>query len=42
MAQFSAAITACSSESLFAKAYSSGVKKVDYWEVRVKIIASCD
>jgi citrate synthase len=32
MAQFSAAITACSSESQFAKAYSSGVKKVDYWE----------
>jgi len=32
MAQFSAAITACSSESLFAKAYSSGVKRVDYWE----------
>lgn len=32
MAQFSAAITACSSESLFAKAYSRGVKKVDYWE----------
>jgi citrate synthase len=32
MAQFSAAITACNSESKFAKAYSSGVKKTDYWE----------
>lgn len=32
MAQLSAAITACSSESLFAKAYSSGAKKTDYWE----------
>lgn len=32
MAQFSAAITACSSESQFAKAYSSGTKKTDYWE----------
>lgn len=32
MAQFSAAITACSSESLFAKAYSSGVKKTEYWD----------
>jgi len=32
MAQFSAAITACSSESLFSKAYSSGVKKTEYWD----------
>lgn len=33
MAQFSAAITACSSESKYAKAYSQGVKKTQYWEV---------
>lgn len=32
MAQFSAAITACNSESKFAKAYSSGVKKTEYWD----------
>lgn len=32
MAQFSAAITACSSESKFAKAYSQGTKKLQYWE----------
>ncbi|KAL4222523.1 hypothetical protein ACF0H5_018562 [Mactra antiquata] len=32
MSQFSAAITALNSESKFAKAYSSGVKKADYWE----------
>jgi len=32
MAQFSAAITACSSESKFAKAYSQGTKKIQYWE----------
>lgn len=32
MAQFSAAITACSSESKYAKAYSQGVKKTQYWE----------
>ncbi|XP_069110783.1 citrate synthase, mitochondrial-like [Argopecten irradians] len=32
MAQFSAAITALSSESKFAKAYSEGVKKTSYWE----------
>lgn len=32
MAQFSAAITACNSDSKFAKAYSSGVKKTAYWE----------
>ena len=33
MAQFSAAIAACNSESKFSKAYSDGVKKSDYWEV---------
>jgi citrate synthase len=32
MAQFSAAITACNSDSKFAKAYSDGVKKTSYWE----------
>ncbi|XP_033762188.1 citrate synthase, mitochondrial-like [Pecten maximus] len=32
MSQFSAAITALSSESKFAKAYSEGVKKASYWE----------
>lgn len=32
MAQFSAAISACSSESRFAKAYSDGAKKTAYWE----------
>jgi len=33
MAQFSAAIAACNSESKFAKAYSQGIKKTDFWEV---------
>jgi len=32
MSQFSAAITACNSESKFMQAYSSGVKKALYWE----------
>lgn len=32
MTQFSAAITAMQTESLFAKAYHAGVKKSDYWE----------
>jgi len=32
MAQFSAAVTACNSESKFAKAYADGTKKVLYWE----------
>ena len=32
MAQFSAAIIACNSESKFAKAYAEGVKKGSYWE----------
>jgi len=32
MAQFSAAVTACNSESKFAKAYSDGTKKTQYWE----------
>ncbi len=33
MAQFSAAITACNSESKFARAYGEGVNKATYWEV---------
>ena len=33
MAQFSAAIIACNSESKYAKAYSDGAKKTTYWEV---------
>jgi len=33
MAQFASAIAACNSESKFAKAYSKGIKKTDYWEV---------
>lgn len=32
MSQFSAAVTACNTESLFAKAYSDGVHKTTYWE----------
>lgn len=32
MAQFSAAITACNSESKFCKAYGDGVHKTKYWE----------
>lgn len=32
MSQFSAAITACNTESLFAKAYADGVHKSTYWE----------
>lgn len=35
MSQFSAAITALNSESKFAKAYHSGVKKTQYWEVNI-------
>uniref|UniRef100_A0A3Q2SXI2 Citrate synthase n=1 Tax=Fundulus heteroclitus TaxID=8078 RepID=A0A3Q2SXI2_FUNHE len=34
MSQFSAAITALNSESSFARAYSEGVHKSKYWEVR--------
>ena len=34
MSQFSAAITALNSESTFARAYSEGVNKAKYWEVR--------
>ena len=34
MAQFSAAITACSSESKFAKAYREGLHRSKYWEVK--------
>ncbi|GIY15135.1 probable citrate synthase 1, mitochondrial [Caerostris darwini] len=33
MSQFSAAITACNTESQFAKAYSEGVSKAKYWEL---------
>ena len=33
MAQFSAAITAMHSESKFAKGYSEGINKTEYWEV---------
>lgn len=32
MSQFSAAITACNTESVFAKAYADGVNKTLYWE----------
>merc|ERR1712045_717847 len=32
MAQFSAAIAACNSESKFAQAYADGAKKTTYWE----------
>lgn len=32
MSQFSAAITACNTESIFAKAYGDGVHKSTYWE----------
>lgn len=35
MSQFSAAVTALNSESKFAKAYSEGVHKSKYWEVRI-------
>lgn len=35
MSQFSSAITALNSESKFAKAYSDGVHKSKYWEVRI-------
>lgn len=31
MSQFSAAVTACNTESLFAKAYADGVHKSTYW-----------
>lgn len=33
MAQFSCAVTALSGESKFARAYTAGVIKKDYWEV---------
>ncbi|GFT74487.1 probable citrate synthase 1, mitochondrial [Nephila pilipes] len=33
MSQFSAAISACNTESVFAKAYSEGVSKAKYWEL---------
>ncbi|GBN47356.1 putative citrate synthase 1, mitochondrial [Araneus ventricosus] len=35
MSQFSAAVTACNTESVFAKAYSEGVSKAKYWESTV-------
>ena len=34
MSQFSAGITAMQAESKFAKAYSEGIPKTQYWEVR--------
>lgn len=34
MSQLSSAVTAMNSESRFAKAYSDGVKKTEYWEVK--------
>ena len=34
MTQFSAGITAMQAESKFAKAYSEGIPKTQYWEVR--------
>ena len=37
MSQFSAAITALNSESGFARAYSEGVHKSKYWEVRATL-----
>jgi citrate synthase len=33
MSQFSAAVTAMNSESHFAKGYSNGIKKSEFWEV---------
>ncbi|KAG8188287.1 hypothetical protein JTE90_012120 [Oedothorax gibbosus] len=33
MSQFAAAVTACNTESKFAKAYSEGVSKTKYWEL---------
>ena len=33
MAQLSAAVNLLSTESLFSKAYSDGVKKTEYWQV---------
>lgn len=33
MSQFSAAITACQTESIFLKAYTEGVPKATLWEV---------
>lgn len=36
MSQISAAVTALNTESKFAKAYSSGVHKSKYWEVRCR------
>lgn len=38
MSQFSAAVTALNSESMFAKAYSEGVHKSKYWEVSIYFI----
>lgn len=40
MSQFSAAITALNSESKYAKAYSEGVHKAKYWEVRTFCLVS--
>ena len=33
MSQLSAAVTAMNSESHFAKGYSNGIKKSEFWEV---------
>ena len=40
MTQFSAAITAMQLESKFAKAYSEGIHKSKYWEVRSEGVRS--
>lgn len=36
MSQFTAAITACQTESIFLKAYSEGVPKATLWEVTLQ------
>lgn len=38
MAQFSAAVTACNTESKFQAAYEKGIKKTEYWEVNIFFI----
>ena len=40
MSQFSSAITAMQSDSHFAKAYSEGIHKSKYWEVRITLSLS--
>ena len=39
MSQLSAAVTAMNSESKFVKAYSEGVSKTKYWEVRARLLS---